>query len=312
MQSRAADRLPHAILMAGPRGLGKRRFAELFARALLCTSPNPAGLPCGHCQDCRLNAAGTHPDRLRVVPDAESKSGEITIDAIRYLTDRAALTPLRGARKLVVIDPADRMNSAAANALLKTLEEPAGETLLVLIAEQPGRLPATIRSRCQLLNIPIPAEATALAWLMPRLGDAAPLRLRLASGAPLRALEELDQTTLGHRETLVRSLIGISRGELDPVGEAAAWNGIGVRLSLDCLAGCLCDLLRLAVTREPPRLSDPGLGARLADLAGRVDPSLAHRLLRRVFEARGLTETTVNPLMQLESLLIDWARIGRH
>ncbi|WP_295412746.1 DNA polymerase III subunit delta' C-terminal domain-containing protein, partial [uncultured Thiodictyon sp.] len=228
------------------------------------------------------------------------------------LTERSGLTPVRGTRKLVLIDPADRMNAAAANALLKTLEEPAGNTLLLLIAEQPGRLPATIRSRCQLLKLAVPPADQALAWLTPRLGAAAPLRLRLAYGAPLRACAEFDQPTLDNRETLVRGLIGIGQGELDPVAAAAAWNAIGTRLSLDCLASTLCDLLRLAVSPTPPRLADPGLAAPLGALARHLDPGAAHRLLRRVFEARGLVESTVNPLMQMESLLIEWARIAKH
>ncbi|WP_295459133.1 DNA polymerase III subunit delta' [uncultured Thiodictyon sp.] len=310
-QALAIDRLPHALLIVGARGLGKRRLADLFARALLCRTPGPAALPCGTCTDCRLNAAGSHPDWRRVTPDPESKSGEIAIDAIRELTDRSALTPVRGTRKLVLIDPADRMNAAAANALLKTLEEPAGNTLLLLIAEQPGRLPATIRSRCQLLKLAVPPQDQALAWLTPRLGAAAPVRLRLAYGAPLRALDAFDQATLDNRETLVRGFIGIGRGELDPVAAAAAWNALGARLSLDCLASSLCDLLRLAVSPAPPRLADPGLAAPLRGLADRIDPGAAHRLLRRVFEARGLVESSLNPLMQMESLLIEWARIGQ-
>jgi DNA polymerase III subunit delta' len=311
MQARAADRLPHAILLAGPRGLGKRRLADRFLRALLCRAPGAQGQPCGHCADCHLNAADSHPDWVRLRPDPESKSGEITIDAVRDLTERTGLTAARGVRKLVLIDPADRMNAAAANALLKTLEEPAGDTLLCLIAEQPGQLPATIRSRCQLLEVAIPPFGEALAWLTPRLGTAADARLRLAAGAPLRALEELNQTALDQRQTLVSSLLGISRAQRDPVAEAAAWNQAGARLSLECLAGCLCDLLRLAVSPEPPRLTDPGAASVLAELAARVDRSLAHRLLRRVFEARGLTETNVNPLMLLESLLIEWGRVSQ-
>jgi len=310
-QAQGADRLPHALLIVGARGLGKRRLATLFARALLCPTPRPDGLACGLCADCRLEAAGSHPDLARVAPDPESKSGEIPIDAIRVLTERAALTPVRGTRKLVLIDPADRMNGAAANALLKTLEEPAGNTLLMLIAEQPARLPATVRSRCQLLKLAVPDADQALAWLAPLLGAAAAPRLRLAYGAPLRALEEFDQATLDSRDTLVRSLIGIGRGELDPVAAAAAWNGVGARLSLDCLAGCLCDLLRLAVSPAPPHLADPALAPTLGALAGRLDRAAVHRLLRRVFEARGLLESTVNPLMQLESLLIEWGRIGQ-
>ncbi|AUB82312.1 DNA polymerase III subunit delta' [Candidatus Thiodictyon syntrophicum] len=310
-QAQAADRLPHALLVVGARGLGKRRLATLFARALLCPTPRPDGLACGVCADCRLSAAGSHPDLARVAPDPESKSGEIPIDAIRELTERAVLTPVRGARKVILIDPADRMNAAAANALLKTLEEPAGNTLLMLIAEQPGRLPATIRSRCQLLKLAVPPSDQALAWLTPLLGEAAAPRLRLAYGAPLRALEEFDQATLDSRDTLVRSFIGIGRGELDPVAAAVAWSAAGARLSLDCLADCLCDLLRLMASPAPPRLADPGLAPALAAFAAYVDPGAAQRLLRRVFAARGLLESTINALMQLESLLIEWARVGQ-
>ena len=310
-QAQTADRLHHALLITGARGLGKRRLADLFARARLCTSPGVRGLACGRCPDCALIAARSHPDLLRVAPDPESKSGEITIDAIRELTEHAALTPVRGVFKLVLIDPADRMNAAAANALLKTLEEPAGNTLLLLIAEQPGRLPATIRSRCQMLKLTVPAEDQALAWLAPRLGAGAAQRLRLAYGAPLRAMGEFDQGTLAQRETLIRGFIGIGRGEIDPVAAAAAWNGIGVRLSLDCLADCLSDLLRLSVSPAPPRLAVPELATTLAGFSGRLAPGAVHRLLGRVFEAKGLLESNLNSLMLLESLLVEWARIGQ-
>ena len=310
-QAQAADRLPHALLIVGARGLGKRRLADLFARARWCANPGPRGLACGRCPDCALIAAGSHPDLLRVVPDAESKSGEITIDAIRELTEHVALTPVRGAFKLALIDPADRMNAAAANAFLKTLEEPAGNTLLLLIAEQPGRLPATIRSRCQMLKVAIPAEDQALAWLAARLGTGATQRLRLAYGAPLRAMVEFDQSTLEQRETLIRGFIGIGRGEIDPVATAAAWNSIGARQSLDCLADCLSDLLRLSVSPAPPRLAAPEWAVALAGFAGRSAPGAVHRLLGRVYEARGLLESNLNSLMQLESLLIEWARLGQ-
>jgi DNA polymerase III subunit delta' len=308
--ARAADRLPHALLIVGPRGLGKRRLAWQLALALLCTDPAAEGRACGRCADCRLAAAGSHPDLLRVAPDPESKSGEIGIEAIRDLAERTALTPARGVRKLILIDPADRLNTAAANALLKTLEEPAGTALLCLIAEQPGRLPATIRSRCQWLKVPIPPESESLAWLAPRLGlDTAHslARLRLAYGAPLRALAEVDGAFLEQRRTLFKGLVGIANGERDPVSEAGAWNGVGARLSLDTLAGWLCDLLRLKASAEPPHLDDADARGALVGLAGRIDEVRAHRLLRRVLEARGLADSTLNPLLALESLLIEWS-----
>jgi DNA polymerase-3 subunit delta' len=314
-QARASDRLPHALLLVGPRGIGKRWLGRLLAEALLCANPLPDGRACGVCQDCRLSAAGSHPDLRRVVPDSESKSGEIGIAAVRAMTEWASLTAGRGARKQVVIDPADRLNAAAANALLKTLEEPPGALLLCLVAEQPERLPATIRSRCQLIRLGIPPWDQALAWLTPGLGgdtQAAAVRLGLARGAPLRALGELEPTMLEQHARLRASLAGMARGELDPVREADGWNGTGARLSLDWLAGWLCDLVRLAAAGPGARLDDPGSREAFSELGPRLDCVATHRLLRRVFEARGLTDTTVNPLLLLESLLIVWSRLNGH
>ncbi len=314
-QARAADRLPHALLIAGPRGVGKRLLVDRLVRALLCPSPLPDGTACGRCPDCRLVRAGSHPDLLRVGPDPESKSGEIPVEAIRELRGRAMLTAGRGGRILVVIDPADRMNSAAANALLKTLEEPPGPVLLCLIAEKLGRLPATIRSRCQLLRQGLPPLDLALRWLERQVaggegGDAAiAVRLALARGAPLRARDELDSSVLDQHARLRTSLVGLAWGELDPVAEAAAWSPVGARLSLDWLAGWLCDLLRLAAAGEDARLNDATGGPALAELASRIDPLAAHRLLRRVLQAGGLTDSTVNPQLLLESLLMEWSRL---
>jgi DNA polymerase-3 subunit delta' len=161
-----------------------------------------------------------------------------------------------------------------------------------------------------MLKLVVPAVDQALAWLAPRLGAGTAQRLRLAYGAPLRALEEFDQGTLEQRETLIRGFIGIGRGEVDPVATAVAWNGIGTRLSLDCLVDCLSDLLRLSVTAAPPRLAVPELAVTLAGFAGHLAPGAVHRLLGRVFEAKRSLESNLNSHMQLESLLIEWARIG--
>ncbi|WP_242445330.1 hypothetical protein [Chromatium okenii] len=136
--ARAADRLAHGLLISGPQGVGKRLLAEQLAHSLLCPHCDHDGVPCGTCADCHLLAAGTHPDLTRLGPDPEAKSNLITIDTIRAFTEHESLTPSRAPRKIVLIDPADRLNTAAANALLKTLEEPAGRTILCLIGEQSG------------------------------------------------------------------------------------------------------------------------------------------------------------------------------
>lgn len=312
--ARSADRLPHALLIAGPRGLGKRVLVAHLARALLCQSPGLDGEGCTQCADCRLFEAGNHPDLLQVGPDPEAKSLDIPIAAIRALCEREVLTPSRAARKVVLIDPADRLNTAAANALLKTLEEPPGHSLLCLIAEHPARLPATIRSRCQQLRLAPPPEAEALAWLDQQGldGEEASVRLRLARGAPFAARDALDAERLRARADCLEGLVALACGERDPLREADNWNRLGVALTLEWLAAWLCDLLRLGVASDPPWLDNPDRREALVALARGLDLEAGHRLLSRVLEARALAETTVNGQMLLESLLIDWMRLVRH
>lgn len=310
-QVRVSERLAHGLLVTGPRGVGKRHLVEMLVRALLCGSPRADdGAACGTCADCRLAASGSHPDLLRLGPDPESKSGEIRVEAIRELADRASLTAIRAPRKVIIIDPADRMNAAAANALLKTLEEPPGATLLCLIGEQPDRLPATVRSRCQPIKIVAPPSEQALDWLTRTgQGQNGLLRLALAQGAPLRAAAEIDESLLERRQALLRGFLAVAGGEQDPVAEAAAWNRVGAGPSLEWLAGWLCDLLRLAAAPSAPRLDNPDMRGPFTGLAARLDAARVHRYLRRVAEARALTETTVNPQLLLESLLIEWSRL---
>ena len=129
--------LPHALLICRPEGLGKRAFAERFIRGLLCQAPE-AGEACGRCRSCLLLAAGTHPDRVTVSyglrKDGVQRS-EIVIDQVRDLSARLAMSSQFGGWQVATLDPADALNAAAANALLKTLEEPAAQTLLVLVAD---------------------------------------------------------------------------------------------------------------------------------------------------------------------------------
>jgi DNA polymerase-3 subunit delta' len=181
----AAGRLPHALLLQGQPGLGKAALADWIARLALCE--RPAAGPCGVCTSCRLYEAGTHPD-LRRVGVVEDKK-QVAVEDIRELIASLTLMSYRGRRKVAIVDPADAMNTSGANALLKTLEEPSGEALLILTVARPERLPATIASRCQRIKLTAPDRQAALAWLAaldPATDWAGPLSL--ASGAPLAAI----------------------------------------------------------------------------------------------------------------------------
>jgi len=162
-QRRAQGRLAHALMFVGPAGIGKHQLAERFAQSLLCAQPHADGQPCGHCHACSLYAAGTHPDLFRLSPEEDSKN--IRIDQIRALIEGMSLSSHYGRHKVVILNPADAMNIAAANALLKTLEEPPADTILLLVTDRPSFLPATIRSRCQTLRLALPARDEAQAWL---------------------------------------------------------------------------------------------------------------------------------------------------
>ena len=213
-----SGRIHHALLFGGPRGYGKRALADAFAAAALCPQRTPDGHACGTCRSCRLVAAGSHPDLVRVtfeIRDDGRPRSELTVDQMRALGQRLALASQFGGWQIAIVDPADAMNPSAANALLKTLEEPASATVIVLVADDPSRLPATIRSRCQRIGLASPTRGEALAWLRSREIDA---------DSAARALE----------------------ASLDNPGQAADWIGDG---ALAVRAECLADLAALSASR---------------------------------------------------------------
>ncbi|HRE16302.1 MAG TPA: DNA polymerase III subunit delta', partial [Rhodocyclaceae bacterium] len=228
------SRLPHALLFSGQRGLGKFELAAAFAAGLLCEQSAGDGRACGRCLACGWHAQGNHPDFRLVQPDAmaeaesadeeakESKkkaSRQITIDQIRALDDFLSVGTHRAGLRIVLLCPAEAMNRATANALLKTLEEPAADTLFLLVTHEPMRLLPTIRSRCQVVAIPRPDPAVATRWLREAGVDQPGEVLALAGGAPLLA-NDLAQSGQGEwLAGLVRQLL---QGEkIEPLASAA-------------------------------------------------------------------------------------------
>jgi DNA polymerase-3 subunit delta' len=199
-----AQALPAAMLLGGQAGLGKRATALFLARALLCETRREGLAACGACASCKLMEAGTHPD-LRLVElasqdEAATEEGEeggpakkaskqIPVARVRELGDFVTTSAHRGGAKAVVIVPAEALHPAAANAVLKILEEPPGRTHFLLVSHQPDRLLATIRSRCFLVPFAVPDVAAGLAWLKARGVEGAELALAQGGYAPLAALE---------------------------------------------------------------------------------------------------------------------------
>jgi len=159
----AQGRLPHALLLTGLQGVGKGVLAEAIAGQLLCPAATLETGPCGHCDACAQLNAGSHPDYLRIQP--EEDSSVIKVDQIRLLAEKLSFSSHQGGYKVAVLNPAGNMNINAANSLLKTLEEPSDNTVLLLICERPSQLPATVRSRCQQIRVEVPGQDVALQWL---------------------------------------------------------------------------------------------------------------------------------------------------
>jgi DNA polymerase-3 subunit delta' len=225
--------LPHALLLSGQRGMGKFDLARRFAESLLCEQPLPSNEACGTCPACGWMAQGNHPDFRLLQPDAlaeeegepveagkKKPSQQITIDQVRALDDFLHIGTHRHGARVILINPAEAMNRATANSLLKALEEPIASTLFLLVSNEPQRLLPTIRSRCQSMPIALPAPALATEWLRQSGVDEAERWLALAGGAPLLAVE------LGSSEerVLLDALIAeMARGvDLDPLSAAAA------------------------------------------------------------------------------------------
>lgn len=304
---RASNRLPHALLLCGARGIGKQHFATAFAQALLCAQPEADGQACQHCSSCRLFVAGSHPDYQSLTPAEEGRA--ILIDQIRALNGYLALKSHRGGHKVAALWPADRMNTAAANALLKTLEEPAPNTLLMLITSRPSALPATVRSRCQRLSFTPPAPDLAMPWLVERLGaqqEAAQL-LALADGAPLRAVTLAHSEVRQHRAAMLEDLEGLQQGRVDPVARSAVWAEWGTADCLEWLFGYIADMIRLQSAPQPPRLKNPDMHGRLQRISKHTELETLYQHLERTLDALRLVSTTqVNAQALLEETLVNW------
>lgn len=310
-RARRAERLPHALLFSGQKGLGKQHLARFFAQSLLCDSPDEKGFSCGHCRGCHLFRAETHPDFRWVEPAVEAKSPDIKIDAIRAITTLDALTAQSGGYKVTVITPAEQMNTAAANALLKSLEEPFGASVMILISAHPSRLPATIRSRCQRLRFAIPHATQARGWLQRQQipVEQLDLALGLAGGAPLAALSIANTETLSERAELLEQFLGIIKENKDPVAIVEDWMSRDINRILGWMSGWLIDMLRLQTRPTAPALSNPDQEVHLGQTAKGLEPRRLHRLLQDVLDANRSISTNLNAQLMLERLLISWSKV---
>ncbi len=294
-QALAEDRLAHAWLVHGPAGLGKRLWAEQARRLLLCEREQA----CGRCTSCRLVDSGAHPDSMDVEPDGRW----VRVEAVRRLIHWAGLRAQQGRRKVCVIHQAHSMNPAAANALLKTLEEPPGESVFLLLADQLETLPATIRSRCRLLHLPLPPREQALQWLQAFPGEPAQqsTALRLAGGNPGRAAVWLER---GKLPAMLAFLDALRNLWADPRGLNHALERADELEAAEVLELCWFISSECIKIAAGLRLSEPFCPGRVGD------PAQLFRLQRQASQAQALLGTGVGERGLISDWLLNWIKAG--
>lgn len=302
--SREQGRLHHALLIHGPRGIGKRQLATAFAQALLCQRPQADGQACGQCRACHLFHADTHPDWLVLQPQESSKL--IRVDQIRQLRDFLAQTAQLDGRRVVMLQPAEAMNSNAANSLLKTLEEPNTDCFLLLLCERPAQLMPTVRSRCQLLPIHKPEPSVALAWLGTQ-GVAQPeTALALAAGAPLQALRYSAADYLQQRRQSFQAFTRLLLGQLEPLKAAEQLAQAPTESLLEWLLSWHQDLLRLKMVPDTVSLANADLASELQRLTTPYSAAHIAEQLKQSVALYGWRSSSLNWSLQLEAFCCGW------
>ena len=306
------QRVPQAILVTGGAGLGKRQLLESYAQSLLCHTPTAEHQACGVCQSCKLLAADTHPDYLLVEPDEAGKG--IGIDKIRQLITKLALKPQFSGYRVVLIEPAELLNHAAANAFLKCLEEPTERTCLVLLCEQPARLPATIRSRCQKLHCPQPESAQAQQWLQQQaISEDADLLLTLAQGAPLLAQQYAEQGLIAIRQAYFNHWLQIAQGKANLVQIAEQWHKqerLELTILLTWMTSWVSDLVKLAQSHDRSQLANPDLSNALQALLQALELKPLFAFYDMLLAARQQLTSQINKQLLIEQLLIHWSQLN--
>ncbi len=302
-------RLPQALLLYGSSGMGKVDFAHAFAEKILCENESKGDeMACGNCRGCRLFRACTHPDCFQVT--LQEKSKIIKVDQIRELIASLTQTAKRGGHQVALIYPADQMNRAAYNALLKTLEEPAGAVLLILVCNQVNVLPATILSRCQKIYFGNQHHAESTSWLMSQVtsDDDPELLLKLAYGAPLFAAELARNNYKAIRDALLLHLIQTQQNKINPIAPVTDYLKQDINLLLHAFISLLIDMSRLQLNVDSEFIVNVDCTEQLQEISTILSTIALQRYLIHIQQIKQLLNSSANPNPQLllEDLLISW------
>jgi DNA polymerase-3 subunit delta' len=304
------NRLPQALLIYGSRGLGKQQLAQRFAFSLLCDKPQVNHFNCGHCSSCLLFSAETHPDYLMIKQEEPGKA--ITIGQIRNLLTRLTLKPQFERYRVVIINPAEQLSNAAANAFLKYLEEPTERTVLVLITDKPAQLPATILSRCQKLLVERPSRVEQSQWLRQQnIHNDLALLYNLSQGSPLLALSYANDKLLMLRKQCFAAWLAVARKQSHPVLIAEEWYVLTEVPLLFWLTSWIIDLVKCCFHSKVGNLANPDLHEHLKELSQQLELKRIYKLYDLLLISRQRWDTQINKQSMFEEILIQWFEITR-
>jgi len=296
-----ADKFPHALLYSGPDGTGKSLFAVEYAQKLLCEKDDDKA--CGQCHSCQVFKADTHPDYTNVAPTEEGK--QIGVDVVRELIEKLSTTSQFGGKTVAVIENAEQLNRNSANALLKTLEEPTPNTVLILISSYPHRLLPTIRSRCLQLNFPVPNESTSLEYLKAQQIDEASLYLKLAHGSPLKASSMLQTELADQRKSLLKNMIKTARGQAISLAMKEI-EKIPLRPLLDWCIDFCDDLIKVQTLGQAADITHADVNEVLSNMAPHCDTQALFKFRDVLIDRKKQSNIALNQQLLLEDLLILW------
>jgi DNA polymerase III subunit delta' len=309
---RTQNRVPQALLITGNKGLGKQHLARQFAFSLLCMKPQDSGLNCGLCDRCLLLNAETHPDLIQIKPDEQGKA--ITVGQVRALVTRLTLKPQFESYRVVIVNPVDLMNNAAANAFLKCLEEPAERTVILLITDKPAYLPATIVSRCQKLAVAKPDKEIALAWLKQQniktLQCNAFALLSLAQGSPLLALDYVNDGTMTLRDDCFKAWMDIAKQRRHPIIVADEWHKLPESFLIFWITSWIVDIIKCSYLIKADWLYNPDLKEALQELSQQLEVKELYKLYDLILVTRQRLNTQINKLAMFEEILISWFELN--
>jgi DNA polymerase-3 subunit delta' len=306
--------LPHAILLRGQQGIGKMAFARSLAQALLCETPSPSRIACGHCEACHWFAAGSHPDFRQVEPESLPDSGaeeqgsdkkasqQIGVDKIRQLHDFINISSHRNGPKIILVHPAEALNINAANALLKNLEEPPPRTHFLLVSHRSHALLPTIKSRCRQLPLAAPEQRLALEWLKSQNITAPELALAQTGNSPLLAVQLAAQDYWQDRDVFLRH---IASPRFDPLGVAEQIKDYPVQHVVSWLQKWSYDLAAskfLGIIRY-----NPDRETALVAMAKQTDGLQILRFHREMVKLQRSVNHPLNARLFIEQLMITYA-----